>query len=140
MLKRMLEGVVGEKEYLLQYDAQMDLIFRDMINNVLPDRVTTRMKKHTVCEHLVDMWYIIRFLHTKRDLVITRGNQLPALMPLMGRMEAKIKQKMDPVDEVDKNVKAYKIPWEMQEQGYLQLGSFKVDYRLFPVCPSAITL
>ena len=118
-LKRMLEGIVGEKEYLLQYAAQVDPVFRDMIDDVLPDRVTARMKKHTVCEHLVDLWDILRFLHSKRDLVIARGNQLSTLLPLMERMEAKIKQEMDRVDEVDKNVKAYKIPSEMQERGYL---------------------
>jgi hypothetical protein len=93
-----LEDIVREKEYLLQYAAQVDPIFRDMIENVLPDRVTTRMKKHTVCKHLVDMWDILRFLHTKRDLVIARGNQLSALLPLMERMEANIKCEMNRVD------------------------------------------
>ena len=44
-LKRMLEDIVGEKEYLLQYTAQVDPIFQDLIDNVLPDRVTARMKK-----------------------------------------------------------------------------------------------
>jgi hypothetical protein len=53
------------------------------------------MKKYTVCEHLVDLWDILRFLHTKRDLVIARGNQLSMLLPLMERLEAKIKQEMD---------------------------------------------
>ena len=44
-LKRMLEDIVGEKEYLLQYTAQVDPIFQDLIDNFLPDCVTARMKK-----------------------------------------------------------------------------------------------
>ena len=39
-LKMMLGGIVGEKEYLLQYAAQVDLVFQDMIHSVLPDCVT----------------------------------------------------------------------------------------------------
>ena len=76
----------------MQYAAQVDPIFQDMIGDVLPDCATPRMKKHTVCEHLVDMWDILQFLLTKMDLVIAWGNQLTALPPLMERMEAKIKQ------------------------------------------------
>jgi hypothetical protein len=41
----MLEDIVGEKEYLLQHTAQVDPIFQDLIDNVLPDCVTARMKK-----------------------------------------------------------------------------------------------
>jgi hypothetical protein len=55
----------------------------------------------------------------------------------MERIEAKVKLELDRAEKLDQDGKPYKIPNEMSDWEYLQLGSFKVDckmYRLYPRC------
>ena len=85
------------------------------------------MSKHDVCHKLLDGWEILWFLLSEKNISIIRGNKLPALLPLMEEIEAKVKLEMDRAGKLYQDCKPYKIPNEMSDHEYLQLCSFKVD-------------
>ncbi len=74
----------------------------------------------------------------KKNLSINQGNKLSALLSLMERNEAKIKLEMDCADVLDQDCKPHKIRNKMSDQEYLQSGSLKVDWKVYPLCPRCI--
>jgi hypothetical protein len=133
-LKGIIDDIVVVKGDLLQHAAGVDKIYRDMLDDVIPDHVGMKMKKHCMCQHFIKMWDVFRFLLSKKSLSVTRGNQIYNYLRLMEKLEAQVKQKMERADEVDKNARSLKISETMMNRGHLESGNFKLDFRLYPVC------
>jgi hypothetical protein len=53
----------------------------------------------------------------------------------MEKLEGKVMLLMERAEEVDQNSKSLKIPDEMMKRNHLELGSFKVDNKLYPSYP-----
>jgi hypothetical protein len=133
-LKGIIDDIVVVKGDLLQYAAGVDKIYRDMLDDAIPDHIRMKMKKHCMCQHFIKMWDVFRFLLSKKTLSVARGNQIYNYLRLMEKLEAQVKQKMERADEVDKNARSLKISETMMNRGYLEPGNFKLDFRLYPVC------
>ena len=132
-LKGIIDDIVDVKNNLLLYAEQVHPICRDMLDDAIPNRVSPKTKKHDICKYLVEMWDIFKYLLTKKDLsTVARGNQIYKFLPMMEKLEGKVKLLIERAEEADQNSKSLKIPDEMMNRNHLESGSFKVDYKLYP--------
>jgi hypothetical protein len=72
-----------------------------------------------------------------KDLsTVVRGNQIYKYLAMMAKLEGKVMLLVERAVEVDQNSKSLKIPDEMMNRNHLEeLGSFKVDDKVYPSCP-----
>ena len=76
-LKGIIDDIVDVKNNLLMYAEQVHPICHDMLDDAIPNRVSSKTKKHDICKYLVEMWDIFKYLLTKKDLsTVARGNQI----------------------------------------------------------------
>jgi hypothetical protein len=61
-LKGMIDDIVEARYNLLLYAEQVDPICWDMLDDTIPNQVSSKTKKHDICKHLVDMWDIFKYL------------------------------------------------------------------------------
>ncbi len=135
-LKGMIDDIVEARDNLLLYAEQVNPICWDMLDDTIPNQVSSKTKKHEICKHLVDMWDIFKYLLSKEDLsTVARGDQIYKYLPMMENLEGKVKNLIARAEEVDQNSKSLKIPDKMMNCNHLELGSFKADNKLYPSCP-----
>jgi hypothetical protein len=134
-LKGIIDDVVDVKNNLLLYAEQVYPICWDMLDDAIPNQVSSKTNKHDICKYLVEMWDIFKYLLTKKDLsTVARGNQIYKYLPMMEKLEEKVKLLIERAEEADQNLKSLKTPDKMMNCNHLESGSFKVDYKLYPSC------
>jgi len=90
-LKGIIDDIVDVNNNLLLYAEQVHPICRDMLDDTIPNRVSSKTKKHDICKYLVEMWDIFKYLPTKKDLsTVARGNQIYKYLPMMEKLEGKV--------------------------------------------------
>jgi hypothetical protein len=62
-LKGIIDDIVVVKGDLLQHAAGVDKIYRDMLDDVIPDHVGMKMKKHCMCKTSIHSSLVDRFAH-----------------------------------------------------------------------------
>jgi hypothetical protein len=135
-LKGMIDDIVEARDSLLLYAEQVDPFCQDMLDDAIPNQLSSKTKKHEICKHLVDMWDIFKFLLSKKDLsTVARDNQIYKYLPMMEKLEGKVMLLMERAEEVDQNSKSLIVPDKMMNCNHLESGSFKVDNKLYPSCP-----
>jgi hypothetical protein len=119
-LKGIIDDIVDGKNNLLLYAEQAHPICRDIQSSISQNQE-------------VEMWDIFKYLLTKKDLsTVVRGNQIYKFLPMMEKLEGKVKLLIERAEEADQNSKSLKIPDEMMNRNHLESGSFKVDYKPYP--------
>ncbi len=119
-LKGIIDDIVDVKNNLLLYAEQVHPICRDIQSSISQNQE-------------VEMWDIFKYLLSKKDLsTVARGNQIYKFLPMMEKLEGKVKLLIERAEEADQNSKLLKIPDEMMNRNHLESGSFKVDYKLYP--------
>jgi hypothetical protein len=137
-VKGMIDDIVEARDSLLLYAEQADPICWDMLDDAIPNRLSSKTKKHEICKYLVDMWDIFKYLLSKKDLsTVARGNQIYKCLPMMEKLEGKVMLLKEHAEEVNQNSKSLKIPDKMMNCNHFESGSFnfKVDNKLYPSCP-----
>jgi hypothetical protein len=61
-LKGMIDDIVEARDSLLLYAEHVHPICRDMLNDTIPNHLSSKTKKYEICKHLEDMWDIFRYL------------------------------------------------------------------------------
>ncbi len=113
-LKGIFDDIVDVKNNLLLYAEQVHPICWDMLDDTIPNRVSSKTNKHDICKYLVEMWDIFKYLLTKKDpSTVARGNQIYKYLPMMEKLEGKVKLLIECAEEADQNSKSLKIPDEM---------------------------
>jgi len=130
-LKRIVEAVVGKREYLLELtgglDASMEIpegggmTIRGLLSKAIPIIFATKTTKSKVCEFMVNVWAVLQVVITNVSIGRDLRHDLQQYLDLLTRIEAVVRREISEANEQDKTAKSLKLPGQAMERIYLQI-------------------